>query len=265
MSSILDKIVRYKKEELASLRRRVSLQEVRARAADAEPASPFLARFKKGAINIVAEIKKASPSAGVIRENFNPVDLALRLSEGGAAALSILTDSHFFQGSLGTLDSVKKRVDLPCLRKDFTLDEYHLYEARGARADAVLLLAAVLDDHQLRDFAALTLELGMTPLVEIHSEGELERVADLKKCLFGVNNRNLADFSVDLATSRNLIRKIPSGTPALSESGLSRHEELIGLAEAGFAGFLIGEVLMKAKDPGKKLGELMLGSLRALR
>lgn len=263
MSTILETIVRYKKEEFSSLRRKVSLKEVKSKASDAEPAFPFLSRFTKGAINVIAEIKKASPSAGVIRPDFKPVDLGFRLSEGGAAALSILTDEHFFQGSLSILTEVKKKVKIPCLRKDFTLDEYHLFEARGAGADAVLLLVAILDDHQIRDFAAVTLELGMTPLVEIHSEVELDRVLDLKKCLLGVNNRNLADFSVDLKTSRDLIRKIPRETPAISESGLNVHEELVGLLEAGFAGFLIGEVLMREKDPAKKLRELMGMSLRA--
>lgn len=257
MSSILEKIVRYKEEELDSLKRRVPLREVKSKAADAEQARPFLSRFGKGEINVIAEIKKASPSSGTIRTDFKPVDLALRLAEGGAVALSILTDEHFFQGSLKDLTRVKKSVKVPCLRKDFTLGEYHLFEARGAGADAVLLLAALLDDHQLKDYTAQTLELGMTPLVEIHSEGELERVKALKKCLFGVNNRNLADFTVDLETSRRLIRKIPSESPAISESGLNRHEDLVDLSKAGFVGFLIGEVLMRAQSPGKKLRELM--------
>lgn len=259
MESILHKIVQYKCDELAHLKRRVSLKDVQLKAADSEPARSFLENFSKQEINIIAEIKKASPSAGVICDPFKPLDIARAYEEGGARALSILTDEHFFLGSLDILKQVKKQTMLPCLRKDFTLDEYHLYEARGAGADAVLLIGAILDDHQLNDYVHLARELGMVVLVEVHTEAELNRALIAKPHIMGVNNRNLETFKVDLQTSLDLISQIPDSMMAISESGFSMHQEIKQLREAGFDGFLIGETLLRSKDPKKEL-ECLIGS-----
>lgn len=254
---MLDKIIDYKKEELSSRKRKITLKDVRLKAGDAEPARNFLAPFLREGIHIIAEIKKASPSAGVIRENFQPVSLAHTLEEAGAAALSVLTDENFFQGSLDTLTRIKAAVSIPCLRKDFTLDEYHLYEARGAGADAILLLASVLDTVQIRDFADLSRELGMTALIEVHTEEELKKILPAGPELVGVNNRDLKNFKTDLKTSLDLAPKIPAGIVKISESGLEKREDLEKLNKVGFRGFLIGEALMKAKNSGEKLKEFL--------
>ncbi|MDO8520125.1 MAG: indole-3-glycerol phosphate synthase TrpC [Deltaproteobacteria bacterium] len=256
MNTVLDKIISYKKEELASLKRKVTLQDVRLKAADAKPALDFLVPFKTEGIHIIAEIKKASPSAGVIREDFNPVLLAQNLEEAGAASLSVLTDQKFFQGSLEHLSRVKSAVKIPCLRKDFTLDEYHLFEARGAGADAVLLIVSVLDSIQLKDFQALAAELGMTALIEVHDGDELKNALVISPKLIGVNNRNLKTFKTDIETSVKLAASIPQSVTKISESGLEAREDLEKLRQAGYQGFLIGETLMKAKDPAEKLIEL---------
>lgn len=264
MRSILDRIVNYKKEELESLKRKVSLRDVQLKSDDAEPARSFLGNFKKNEISIIAEIKKASPSGGVLRKDFNPSDLAHQFEDNGASAVSILTDNHFFRGSLDHLSDVKNSVKLPCLRKDFTLDEYHLYEARGAGADAILLIAAILDFSQLKDFNDLANELGMTALMEIHDEKELEKIIAVAPtrtghcpvpAIIGVNNRDLHTLKTNVETSLNLVKKIPENVCRISESGLKDHGDLVKLQKAGFNGFLIGEALMKEKDVGKKLKE----------
>jgi len=254
----LDKIIEYKKEELALNKRQISLADIQKRAVDAAPARPFMGTFANyDAINIIAEIKKASPSAGIICADFKPVDIALSYEEGGAKALSVLTDEFFFQGSLNYLGAIKKHVKLPCLRKDFTIHEYHLYQARAYDADAVLLIAACLDDAQLKDYQALAFELGMACLVEVHDGKELERVLKIKPKIVGVNNRNLKTFDVSLKTSLDLIPSIPKGVVAISESGLKTREDLVKLKEAGYAGFLIGEMLMREGNVVKKLKELI--------
>ncbi len=257
MKTYLDKIVDYKKQELASLRRRVSLKDVQFQATDVPAVLPFLKNFKQGDINIIAEIKKASPSLGVIRQNFKPVDIALSYEEGGAKALSVLTDEHFFQGSLSFIEKIKQKVALPCLRKDFTLDEYHIYEARAAQADALLLIAAILDKHQLKDYYILASELGMTVLVEVHSQEEWEKIAFLNPSLVGVNNRNLETFEVSLDTSRRLVKNFPKTSTCISESGIKTRTDIDDLMKVGYQGFLIGETFMKELDPGKKLKELI--------
>ncbi len=255
----LDKIVDYKKQALASLRRRVSLKDVQNIAADAKPAQNFLGNFKRESINIIAEIKKASPSAGVIRQDFKPLDIAQIYEENGAKALSVLTDEHFFQGSLEILQKVRSQVSIPCLRKDFTLNDYHVFEARGAGADAILLIASILEPSQIKDYQALAVDLGMSVLVEIHNQEEWEKcrgVIHHAQTVVGVNNRDLKSFKVDLQVSHDLAQVIPVGIKKISESGLKTHEDLISLQKSGFDGFLIGETLMREKDIGKKLKEL---------
>lgn len=259
MQSTLQKIVDYKKEELEFLKRKMPLQDVRMKARDQGPVRPFLEGFYSDEINIIAEIKKASPSAGVIRSDFQPVEIAKIYEANGARALSVLTDENFFKGSLDFLSSVREAVSLPCLRKDFTLDEYHLHEARGAGADAVLLIAAILDDAQLKDYIDLAESLMMIPLVEVHDEDDLDRALKLNPHLIGINNRNLNTFETTLETSLKLRPKIPEETTVISESGLRSHDDLVGLMQAGFHGFLIGEALMRSTDIGAKLKEFIGG------
>ncbi len=256
----LQKIIDYKRQELEHLRRKISLKDVRLKAGDTEPARDFLGALRaKGHLSsqIIAEIKKASPSAGVIRPDLKPLDVARSFEVNGAAALSILTDEHFFQGSLDSLQKIRKTVKIPLLRKDFTLDEYHLYEARGAGADAVLLIVCVLSDSQLKDYQDLTKELGMISLVEVHETQEVERAQKSGAVLFGINNRNLETFEVDLETSVKLAKTLPAEALGVGESGISERSHIEKLKKAGIHAFLIGEVLMKSPDPGKKLAELL--------
>jgi len=270
MPNLLDKILAYKREELAARKRKVSVADVRAKAADAEHPRDFLGTLKSSRSNvtdggyggravsppvIIAEIKKASPSAGIIRADFNPVGLAQSFEENGAAALSILTDEHFFQGSLSHLESVRARVKIPLLRKDFTFDEYQIFEARGAGADAVLLIVRSLDLHQLRDYAALTGELGMAALVEVHNEEELKKALLVQPRLIGINNRDLETFKTDLQTTIRLKEKIPEGPIVVSESGIQSRKNIEQLVSVGVMNFLIGEALLKSANPSVKLLE----------
>lgn len=260
---MLDKIVEYKTEELSQRKRKFSLQDVKLKANDQEPAISFLKNFSKSDLNVIAEVKKASPSAGVICENFEPVRVANQYYEAGAKSLSVLTDEKFFQGHLDYLLQIKNSLQnqIPILRKDFTLHEYHIFEARAYQADAVLLIAAILDDHQLKDFQALTHELGMMVLLEIHDDNELQRALKLNPKLLGINNRNLKTFQTDTKTSLDLIKHVPKSQDSvvISESGIKTHEDLISLANAGIEGFLVGEGLMKASHPGEALRRLLQG------
>ncbi len=260
----LTKIIDYKKQELEHVKRRVSLKDLRLKAEASEPARSFLEMLKsppppfvKGGISIIAEIKKASPSAGIIRPDFDPVHIAQVYEQNGAAALSILTDEHFFQGKLEFLDLIKKHVALPLLRKDFTLDAYHVFEARGAGADAVLLIVRVLEDAQLKDYSDLAHELGMAVLIEVHDEKEMERVKKNSPQLVGINNRNLDTFKVDLETTVQLSKKAPENTLLVSESGISTPEHVKKMRDVGVHAFLVGESLLREKDLGKKLRELL--------
>ncbi|MBX7147857.1 indole-3-glycerol phosphate synthase TrpC [bacterium] len=257
MQNTLDKILEYKRDEVASQKRRVPLADVKKKAHDAEPARDFLGNFQKGSINIIAEVKKASPSKGIIRQDFNALDTAHIYQDNGAKALSILTDEHFFMGSLNYLVQIKKQVSLPCLRKDFMIEEYQFHEARAHGADAVLLIVAALDDHQLKDFQQLARELGMSVLVEIHNQAEWKRAAKLPPHILGVNNRDLKNFKTSLQTSYDLVKEFPQSFKRITESGLNTHDDCVKLMEAGYDGFLIGESLMREKDIGKKLREMI--------
>lgn len=256
---MLKKIIEYKRLELEYKKRQVSVQDVRFKALDNEPARPFLKNFKKNDINIIAEVKKASPSAGVIRADFKPVEIAKIYEENGAKAISVLTDEKFFQGHLDYLTNIKKSVSLPILRKDFTIDEYHIYEGRAAGADAMLLNLNILDDYEISDFHALVLDLGMMPLLEVRDQKEWERARKLPLQLLGINNRYLDTFDVDIQTTLRLLKHVSKNIPVISESGLKDHETLVKLQAEGVAGFLIGESLVKEKDIGKKLRELAKG------
>jgi indole-3-glycerol phosphate synthase len=217
----------------------------------------FPARLSRAGLNVIAELKPASPSAGVLRENFDAVALGRGLEAAGAAALSVLTEEEFFNGSLKNLRDARKNVALPILRKDFVFDPWQVWETRANDADSFLLIVAVLSDARLRELLALGSELGMEALVEIHTAEELDRGLSAGARIIGVNNRDLRTLAVSVETSFRLIEQIPDNCIAVSESGLRAHEDLRRLREAGFDAFLIGESLMQAADPGAALARLL--------
>jgi indole-3-glycerol phosphate synthase len=260
MSDILEKIVAVKHQEVAAAQRRKSLTAVRA---DAE--SRVLTRDFVGAMRskiaaghpaVIAEIKKASPSKGVLREEFIPADIAQSYAEHGAACLSVLTDVDFFQGSVDFLKQARASCQLPVLRKDFMVDAYQIYESRAMGADAVLLIAACLDDAQMKDFEAIARNLDMAVLVEVHDQAELERALKLKTPLIGVNNRNLKSFEVSLDTTLTLRSHVPADRILVTESGIQTREDVLRMGAAGINAFLVGEAFMRTSDPGVALAEL---------
>ncbi|MBI2556701.1 MAG: indole-3-glycerol phosphate synthase TrpC, partial [Planctomycetes bacterium] len=223
-----------------------------------QSAMPFGAALKSGTnIRIIAEIKKASPSLGIIREDFNPVEIARIYETNGAAAISVLTDEKFFQGSLSYLTGVKKSVNLPVLRKDFIVDPYQIYEARSAGADAILLIAALLSWEEMQRYLDLASELGMECLVEVHSETELKMVLKTNARIIGINNRDLATFKTDLETTLRLKPMIPAEKIVVSESGIKSRVDVEKLMEEGVDAILVGETLMKSDDISAKLRELL--------
>ena len=214
-------------------------------------------RIRKKGSKIIAEVKKASPSKGVIREDFNPLQIALTCQKNGAVAISVLTDEKFFQGSLNHMHQVAKSTIIPILRKDFIIDEYQVLEARACRADAFLLIAGLLDKERLRDFRLIGEELGMDALVEVHTMEELEKALLSGAGIIGINNRDLATFEVDIKRSIEMVPHIPKEKLIVSESGIKSREDIIRLEEAGVNAFLIGETLLKSNNIGKKLKELI--------
>jgi indole-3-glycerol phosphate synthase len=206
---------------------------------------------------IIAEVKKASPSKGVIREQFDPVAIALDYAAHGAAAISVLTEKRFFQGSPEYLTEIKKHVAVPVLRKDFLFEVYQIYEARAMGADALLLIAAILEKDKLRELLNLTRDLGMEALVEVHTREELDMVLDSGARIIGINNRNLSTFETDIATTVELLKIIPDDKIVVSESGIASRDDILMLRSAGADGFLIGESLMRHESPGAKLAELI--------
>ena len=223
----------------------------------AQPPRDFSGALSREAYNVIAEMKKASPSRGVLREHYAPATVAMNLELAGAAALSVLTEEEFFRGSLGDLKDAKKATQIPILRKDFIIDPWQVLEARAAGADAFLLIVAILDEATLRELLELGRSLKMEPLVEVHSREETERAAAAGARIIGVNNRDLRDFSVRIDTSLELIEGIPEDCIAVSESGLRTHEDLARLRRAGFDAFLVGEHLMKDTDPAAPLRALL--------
>ncbi len=256
--TILDDIHKHKLTEVAENKRRIPLDTLKERIPKVPAAKPFNAALKSGNnIRIIAEIKKASPSLGVIRKDFHPVEIARIYEAGGAAAISVLTDEKFFQGSLLYLTEVKKSVGLPVLRKDFIIDPYQIYEARAAGADAILLIAAMLSGDEIQDYLTLSGELGMECLVEVHSEEELKKVLQTNAHIIGVNNRNLATFVTDMTTTLRLRQMIPGGKTVVSESGIKTRGDVETLLKAGVGAILVGETLMKSRDISAKLRELL--------
>jgi indole-3-glycerol phosphate synthase len=260
MSDILEKIVAVKHQEVAAALARKPLAAMRA---DAE--SRVLTRDFVGAMRdkiaaglpaVIAEVKKASPSKGVLRADFIAADIAQSYAEHGAACLSVLTDQQFFQGSIDYLKQARASCDLPVLRKDFMLDPYQVYEARAMGADCILLIAACLDDAQMQSLEALALSLDMAVLVEVHDGAELQRALKLKTPLLGINNRNLKTFDVSLSTTLGLLKDVPASHLLVTESGISTAADVQRMRAAGVHAFLVGEVFMRADEPGQALAEL---------
>ena len=257
---ILARILERKREEIAEGARSVPLPEMRRRAADAPPARGFRAALEKrieaGLPAVIAEIKRASPSRGIIRQDFDPPAIAAGYERGGAAALSVLTDREFFQGAPEHLRAARAETALPVLRKDFVVDPWQVHEARAMRADCVLLIVAALEDEALAELAGLAAELGLDALVEVHDEEELERALRIPAPLVGINNRDLRTFETSLATTERLAPRVPAERLAVTESGIATREHVAGLRARGVHAFLVGEALMSAPDPGERLAAL---------
>lgn len=266
MSTILDQIVQTKREEVAERRRRVPLEQLKETIATlGRPRNFFNAVTKKGSkpLNLIAEVKKASPSAGVIRADFDPVAIAREYESAGADALSVLTDEKYFQGSLDYLCQVRDAVKLPVLRKDFIIDPYQVYESRAAGADAILLIAECLDASELIDLQILATEMNLTCLIEVHDMDNLIRVRDRvigfphrSYSLLGINNRDLRTFRTDLGTTLRMAELVEDRRVLVSESGIHTYQDIRKLEQAGVAAVLVGESLMRSDNIGQKIREL---------
>lgn len=267
MSDILDKIVAVKRQEIAAALKKTSLAAMRADAESRVLTRDFVGAMRRkiaaGQAAVIAEVKKASPSKGVLREDFIPADIAQSYAEGdgrvSAACLSVLTDRQFFQGRPDYLKQARASCDLPVLRKDFMVDPYQIYESRAMGADCILLIAACLDDAQMRDLEAIALGLDMAVLVEVHDGAELDRALKLKTPLLGINNRNLRTFEVTLDTTLALRERVPADRLLVTESGILGRADVQRMREAGVNAFLVGEAFMRASEPGLALAELFAG------
>jgi len=257
---ILKKIVHRKAEEVAERTARLPLRQLMESLAGlAQPrgfVSAIEAKIRAGEAAVIAEVKKASPSKGVIREDFCPADIARSYEQGGAACLSVLTDMDFFQGADAYLKEARAACALPVLRKDFMIDPYQVYEARAMGADCILLIVACLEDTRLRELSALAAELGLDVLVEVHDADELARALLLDTRLIGINNRNLRTFETSLQTTIDLLAQIPEDRIVVTESGIHTHEDVALMRQNSVHSFLVGEAFMRADEPGKKLREL---------
>ncbi len=260
MSDILEKIVAVKREEIAAAQKRVPLAAMRADAESRVLTRDFVgalrAKIAAGQSAVIAEIKKASPSKGVLRADFIPADIAQSYAENGAACLSVLTDRQFFQGQVDYLKQARASCLLPVLRKDFMVDAYQIYESRAMGADAILLIAACLDDAQMKDLEAVARSLDMAVLVEVHNAAELARALLLKTPLVGINNRNLHTFEVSLETTLALRKEVPQDRLLITESGILTREDVLKMKDANVHAFLVGEAFMRADDPGTALAAL---------
>jgi indole-3-glycerol phosphate synthase len=260
VADILDRIVAVKREEVAAARAQLplaALREIAQACGDSRGfAAALRARVAAGGAAVIAEVKKASPSKGVLRESFVPAEIAASYAAAGAAALSVLTDERFFQGSAAFLREARAACDLPVLRKDFIVDAYQVFQARAMGADAILLIAACLDDAEMADLEATALALGMDVLVEVHDGAELDRALRLRTPLLGVNNRNLRSFEVSLDTTLGLLPRIPADRLLVTESGILARADVQRMRAAGVHAFLVGEAFMRAADPGAALTEL---------
>jgi indole-3-glycerol phosphate synthase len=262
--TVLDRILEARRAEIEHRKCVLPETALKYGAKAASPVRDFYSALSRDGLNIIAELKPASPSRGIIREPFDAPELAKSLSQAGAAALSVLTEGEYFHGSLKNLRDARKAMGLPVLRKDFIFDPWQVWEARANDADSFLLIVAVLSDSLLRDLIALGREIGMEPLIEVHTAVELERALAASAKIIGVNNRDLKTMTVRIETSLEMIEQIPENCVAVSESGVRNHEDLVTMRQAGFDAFLIGEHLMAAADPGAALFDL-LGQPRVTR
>ena len=260
MSDILNRIIATKHDEIAALMRAKPLSAVRAEAEAQGDIRDFAgaikAKIAAGKSAVIAEVKKASPSKGVLRENFLPAEIALSYEAGGAACLSVLTDAPYFQGSVDYLKQARAACNLPVIRKDFIVDAYQVYEARAMGADCILLIVGALELHQMQALEALAHELGMAVLVESHDGAELEAALTLKTSLIGINNRDLRTFNVSLSTTTELLKMVPPGKRVITESGILSRADVLHMREHDVHSFLVGEAFMRAPDPGAALAEL---------
>ena len=260
MSDILNNIVAVKREEVAASLKKKSFAAMRADAESRVLTRDFVgalrSKVESGKAAVIAEIKKASPSKGVLRADFIPADIAQSYAEHGAACLSVLTDRQFFQGSVDGLKQARASCQLPVLRKDFMVDAYQVYEARAMGADCILLIAACLDDAQMADMEAIARSLDMAVLVEVHDAPELQRALRLRTPLVGINNRNLHTFEVTLDTTLGMLKDVPADRLLVTESGILSRADVIRMQDAGVHAFLVGEAFMRAKEPGEALKAL---------
>lgn len=260
-AQVLQKICATTAEDVERRKAQRSLADVKAMAADGDTPRGFHkaleAKHAAGDLALIAEIKKASPSKGLIRPDFNPPVLAKAYEDGGASCLSILTDEAYFQGHDDFLLAARKTVALPCLRKDFMIDPYQIYESRALGADCVLLMLSVMEDGLIQELEGIALELGMDALIEIHDQEELDRAMALKSPLFGINNRNLKTLEVSLDTFRDLAAQVPADRFLVAESGLYDHQDLMDMSQHGAKGFLIGESLMRKEDVRAATAEIL--------
>lgn len=260
-ATILQTILARKSEEVAAASALTSLQELQARANDMPPCRGFTKALKQtvseGRSAVISEIKKASPSKGVIRENFFPSKIAKAYADAGASCLSVLTDEDFFQGHATYLNQARDACELPALRKDFMINDYHIAESRAMGADCILLIVSAFDQSTLmEDLYAYTLELGMDALIEVHDEAELDRALALKPAMVGVNNRNLHTFETNLDTSLTLQAKVPANCLLITESGIHTVDDVARMRSNDINAFLVGEAFMRAEDPGAALATL---------
>ncbi|WP_297446004.1 indole-3-glycerol phosphate synthase TrpC [Desulfurobacterium sp.] len=254
--NILEKIVAFKIKEVERRKNEIDIDAVKKIAKEKETLFDFKKAFPKNRTNVIAEVKKASPSKGIIKEDFNPVEIAKSYERGGAAAISVLTDAEFFKGSPLYLKEVAETVKLPVLRKDFIIDEFQIYAAKALGASSFLLIVAILDDETLRNFISLGRDLEMEPLVEAHSREEVERAIKADAEIIGINNRNLKTFTVSLSTTERLLPIIKeAGKVCITESGIKEKDDIKYLKEKGVDGFLIGETLMRSENPEELLKE----------
>ena len=259
MTNYLDKILSTKALEVEQQKSFLNLDDIKLRIDDASPTKGFInaiqERNKKGLVSVIAEIKKASPSKGIIREDFSPTEIAKQYETNGATCLSILTDEKYFQGSLDYLKQVRAQVEIPLLRKDFIIDEYQIYQSKLYGADCILLIVSALTDNQLIEYKSIAEELSLDVLVEVHNQQELERILTMNFSLIGINNRNLSTFEVSLETTRDLSSQSGEAT-LVSESGIRNKKDIEEILSYGVLNFLVGESFMRAEDPGNELKKL---------